>query len=136
MVNCIHCNFTCSQKCNLVKHTCYVRRIVVDGIAQIIKEKQVSDHYYDKYTTEGLNPRRQTRCTGGYLDLTTDHEIIEIKLFSKFRLAIGQLISYHIGNENKNMVLILFGTIPTTRQLAHIQAVCSSVSIELRCYNS
>jgi hypothetical protein len=89
-----------------------------------------------KYTDLNINPQRQKRCSGGYIDISTNNHIIEIKLYSKWRLAIGQLLSYHIGNEDKTMKLILFGTPPTAQQISHIERVCTSIHIDIEYYNT
>lgn len=118
---CTNCEFKCSSKHNLRKHTCNIR--CVDGV--IINEKSIQK----RLQTE-LNGRSK-RCDAGVVDILTEDYVIEIKLWARYRQGIGQILDYGICYPDKKKRLHLFGVKPNATKIAHIGALCKSVNVEL-----
>lgn len=71
-----------------------------------------------------LNGEIETLTPVGKIDLETDDEVIEIKAFSKWKHAIGQIQSYNFY-KNKTMRIHLFYTNDKELiKLPRIQEVC------------
>jgi len=66
-------------------------------------EKEIQD-----ILAKQLNGKKEIETQFGYIDLLTDYSIIEIKHFSNWKQALGQILCYSQEYPNKNKIIYLF----------------------------
>jgi hypothetical protein len=79
-----------------------------------------------------LSAEIEVKTAVGYIDLMTDTEIIEIKEISKWKHALGQILSYGVFYPQKSKKIILFGgnkTIETIENTEVIEDVCDRFNV-------
>lgn len=101
---CMYCSFAASSKGNLKKHTCYVRR---SESGSILYEDAVQKRLAQE--TKGV----MKKCLAGVVDLVSDTEIIEIKLWSNYFKAIGQIMLYGLSFPDKQKRIHFYGNQPS-----------------------
>ncbi len=76
-----------------------------------------------------LNSEEEIKTPVGYVDLMTKNEIIEIKGASKWKHALGQIMSYGSFYPEHKKVIYLFGAeSPDT----HAENICATFDVEIR----
>ena len=60
-----------------------------------------------------LGGKMEVRTCSGHIDLLTDTQIIEIKEFSEWKSALGQVLSYSVHFPHHEKVIVLFGKMDT-----------------------
>jgi KilA-N domain len=78
-----------------------------------------------------LNVDIEVETPAGFIDVLTSYCIIEIKEISKWKHAVGQILSYGIFYPEKQKKIILFGEI---NDMKIIQKVCDEYDIEFQLY--
>ena len=78
---------------------------------------------------ESITHGKPRRCLSGVVDIVSESQIIEIKVWSRWREAIGQILSYGMFYPDKKKRIHFFGVKPDEDKLAHIKNVCASVNI-------
>jgi hypothetical protein len=56
------------------------------------------------------------------MDIHTESEIFEVKRWSNYKHALGQLLAYN-EEHSKQLVVVLFGTLPEEDQSAKIRRI-------------
>lgn len=109
---CEFCEFTCSQKSSLLKnHSCYRDR---SNIGKKIPEFKVREYIYDV-----IPGGKSLKCAGGIIDYITDNTIIEIKIWSEWRKAFGQVMAYGLYFPDKQLHIHFFGDPDSISSNAH-----------------
>lgn len=118
---CEFCQFKCSQRGNLRRHTCYVRR------------GENNELCYEKAVTQRLAARiggKTEVCVGGTrIDILTDAQLIEVKLWKYFYKAIGQVLYYQQFKPNHALRIHFYGVKPPETQLNRILKTCRDNNI-------
>src|SRR5437867_239637 len=70
------------------------------------------------------------KCRAGVIDILTPTTIIEIKRWSKWKAAIGQLFAYRVHCSDKKLRIHFFGPIPAAEIRDNILYTCSLYGIE------
>jgi len=96
---CPHCEFKASQMVNLRRHSCSVRR--VDG--QMVYESAIQ-----KKLERSLRGRPR-KCPAGNVDVVTDRFIIEIKAWTNWQKAVGQIMCYSVYFPRHKPLIHFFG---------------------------
>lgn len=75
----------------------------------------------------------EKRCSSGFVDILSEHELIECKNANSWKQGLGQLMAYHVDFPNHKKVLCLFGgsTWDTDRRDS-VRAVCLYYDVEVR----
>ena len=116
---CEHCDFACAAKANLKMHGCYIRN------DPDVKEYNV------QIKVERETGGKPAKCPIGFADIVSDTEIIEIKVWKRYREAIGQLLTYSVFFPNKQKRLHFFGHKPDDETLEAINEICVKYNISL-----
>ncbi len=116
---CEHCEFLSVERINLRYHRCYYRK------NRCLKEK-----YYQRLM-EMSTGGKSKKCLAGVVDIVTNNFIIEIKRWTSFKNAIGQILSYSIYHPNKNKCLYMFGKQPRFKELWEYKKICRAYDIIL-----
>lgn len=87
------------------------------------QEKEIKMALKDKYEADC-----EVRTPAGYIDLMSKKYVIEIKEASKWKHAIGQVLSYGVYHPEKKPMIVLFGDVD---HVEIIREVCSKLDIEL-----
>jgi len=88
-----------------------------------------NEHYYQKFLEKKLSA---THCKTrfGITDITTHKEHIEIKNWSDFKFAIGQIISYN-HDDQKRMCIYFFGEASISRK-EEVRELCLKNNISIK----
>jgi Zn-finger nucleic acid-binding protein len=119
---CTHCDFSCSQKYNLQSHTC-MKRANADGKIQF-------EHEIQKKLQEETKGHIQ-HCPIGAIDILTETQIIEIKVWSDYFKAIGQILLYATFYPEKQKRMHFFGAKPKQEIITAIETLCEQQNILL-----
>ncbi len=87
------------------------------------REKEIQYRLRDQ-----LNAEIEVKTPVGNIDLLTSDTVIEIKEYSKWKHAIGQVICYGLHYKNKQKKIILFGSGDMDEV---IRETCTTLGIEL-----
>jgi len=105
-----------------------------DSICQLecskndLLEKTIQEKLCDE-----LKAEKEVETLAGFIDILTDTKIIEIKEFSEWKSALGQVLSYGTYYPDREKVIILFGKIQI-ESIEIIQNIYSQFQIELQIY--
>ncbi len=120
---CNHCDYRAGQKINLDRHSCSGKIRNQSGIySEILK----TEHYWQS-TLQEYFVGRSKKCDMGICDIVNDDILIEIKRWSNWTTAIGQLLSYSIYFPNRIKMIIFFGEPP--KNASNIIDVCNQIGI-------
>lgn len=78
-----------------------------------------------------VHPKLEVRTPAGVIDILTDDEIYELKTFSGWRGAIGQLCAYGYIYPDHKKVLILFDAPLKEEATKLIRAICETLNIQV-----
>lgn len=111
---CEYCDFTCANKSNLANHSCYKKRRNTNN-----KNPYITDRQEDKILAKlkllyGGYPKK---CDAGIIDLLTDTKIIEIKNWTFWQKAIGQISAYGVYYPDKEKHIHFFGKLPHNKKM-------------------
>ncbi len=87
-----------------------VLRELLDEIAtdEVVHEKEIQQRMQKMFGGE-----REVHTPVGFIDLLTDTQLYEAKRAKDFKHALGQLLSYSKFYPNHELVLYLFGDLPS-----------------------
>lgn len=74
-----------------------------------------------------LGGKREVKTDSGFIDLLTDTQIIEVKEISRWKEALGQVLSYGLEYPDHEKRIHLFGE--NNNNLDHIRKVCDQYGI-------
>ena len=77
-----------------------------------------------------LNAEMEVETSAGFIDLLSESLIVEIKEFSLWKHALGQILSYSKYYPSKNKVIYLFGDVQDDK-ITMIEDIYSKYDIEL-----
>lgn len=92
-----------------------------------IKEKDIQNLLIKELKTLGGTVDAEVKCSHGRADIVTPNLLIEIKEATRYKEAIGQLLTYSKQIKNKFPVLYLFsreGNLLTYKEQNNIFTVC------------
>lgn len=84
----------------------------------------------DLLMNEDMTMKKEVKTPSGYIDLMDTYRIYEIKEFSKWKSAIGQILSYSIHYPEKQRCIWLFGNY-TEENVFICEQVCKQYDIEV-----
>lgn len=85
-----------------------------ESLCQLVVSKQEQfEKAIQKEMCLELNGKMEVKTCSGYIDLLTDTQIIEIKEFSEWKSALGQILSYSVHYPDREKVIVLFGKMDT-----------------------
>ena len=84
--------------------------LLKERISILENESKLLERDYQKHLTKLLKASH-LKNKFGVTDITTDNCHIEIKTWSNYKNALGQLISYNLGNPKEKLVAAFFGNI-------------------------
>jgi hypothetical protein len=111
---CNKCGFKCSQKENLKVHSC--------GGEQENKYQQILEEL--KNGTFQITPI-------GVIDILTETEIIEIKMFAHWQKSIGQILSYSYYYPEHNKKIYFFGNKLSKEKEKILKVIANNSKIKL-----
>ncbi len=117
---CEHCDFKCNRKDNLEKHTCYVKR---NSSGVIVKELELNEQLKKLLNGKGV------KTPIGFIDILTDKEIIEVKVWKRYREAIGQLLAYSMYYPTHQKHLHFFGSRLSSIEEENLLKLCTELQI-------
>lgn len=129
---CEFCDFKCSQKNNLKKHKCYL--LNGNNIDESNKYTNLEE-FYQKQAENYFKGTRKTTILG-IIDIYTDDKIIEIKEWSYWKTAIGQILSYGYLYPNHQKIILFFGNRPVTDKYEKIIKIAQMYNIGLMDYSN
>lgn len=115
----------------------------VDSIKKTLEKLQGYprlERTYQKHLEEVIGASH-IKCKFGVSDIETDTDIIEIKHFSQYKAALGQLLFYNY-RKNKRLKVYLFGNVPKNIteicdvfeefnvEVYHIWKDCDNITVE------
>jgi hypothetical protein len=87
-----------------------------------------NENYYQKFLEKYFSASHH-KTTFGITDISTDNQHIEIKHWSKYKQALGQLLSYNF-NDNKSLAAFFYGSVKEEQKQNIIQLfVSKNVSV-------
>jgi len=89
----------------------------------LTKEKQIQTRLQEK-----LGGTIEVKTISGKIDLLTETQLIEIKEYSNWKCAIGQLIAYSMEYPDKDKIMYLFD-VPDDNIMNHIKLICNNINI-------
>jgi hypothetical protein len=89
------------------------------------KEIRVSNRLADE-----LHGQTEVPCWAGRIDVLTDTEVIEVKVGSRWKNALGQVLAYRVFFPRKQPRLHLFGNIDSMQKRT-IEKVCSAYAVRV-----
>ena len=95
----------------------------IKAFKNLTKEKEIQDRLHKK-----LGGAIEVKTISGKIDLLTETQLIEIKEYSNWTYAIGQLIAYSKEYPNRTKIMYLFD-VPDNNIMDHIVSVCDDVEI-------
>ena len=125
---CEFCEFKCSAKENLKKHSCYIKKAMPAVPAE---SSQYSVEYYIQTKLEKELKGYSKTCPFGRIDILTETEIIEIKKWEEHKKALGQILGYSVYYPNHKKRIHFFGPKPSNKQLAAIREVYQTFNIAI-----
>ena len=90
------------------------------------KEKQIQHRLQKK-----LGGEIEVETDYGDIDLLTDDQLIEIKKYSDWKCAIGQLISYSKDYPDREKIMYLFD-VPDDNIIPKIKIICNDIGIKIK----
>jgi hypothetical protein len=89
------------------------------------QEKRCVDNFRDLGASEVSTPL-------GFIDLVTDDYIIEFKIYSRAKDALGQILCYNHFISNKKLLIVLFGKgLVTWKAYTIFEKLCSLYNVEV-----
>jgi hypothetical protein len=89
------------------------------------QEKRCVDNFRDLGTSEVSTPL-------GFIDLVTDDYIIEFKIYTRAKDALGQILCYNHFISNKKLLIVLFGKgLATWKAYPIFEKLCSLYNVEV-----
>jgi hypothetical protein len=93
------------------------------ALRQNNQDEEHAESHYQKLLEEMFDGRLcHRRNTHGQMDIHTESEIFEVKRWSNYKHALGQLLAYN-EEHSKQLVVVLFGTLPEEDQSAKIRRI-------------
>ena len=89
------------------------------------KEKKILIQLHKK-----MGGEKEVKCKNGIIDLITNDEIIEIKIFNNWKHAIGQILVYACDYPTHQKKLILFGE-ENKYKFEKIKSICELFNIQV-----
>ena len=120
---CEFCEFRTSEKCILKQHTCY--KYEKDDNGDLIREINIQKRL--ELETNG----RSKKTPVGFIDILSETEVIEIKIWKNFKMALGQVMSYATYFPDRQKRIHLFGKRPDPEVIKNIKYVCECNNIKL-----
>ena len=90
------------------------------------KEKQIQHRLHKK-----LGGEIEVETNYGDIDLLTDTQLIEIKKYSDWKCAIGQLIAYSKDYPDREKIMYLFD-VPNDNIIPKIKILCNDIDIRVK----
>jgi hypothetical protein len=75
----------------------------------------------------------ETSC--GFIDILTADKIIEIKEYTKWKHAIGQILAYSIHYPNHKKIIYLFD-VPDDNCIDDIKQICKKFDVTVKKYSA
>jgi hypothetical protein len=122
---CEYCEFRCSQKSNLNNHKCYYQRNKIFS-----KGKPLNEDHFQKLLECKYNACSRTVGLG-IVDIVTDVEIIEIKKWCNWKMAIGQIITYSYYYPKHNKRIHFFGEPIKQDNISELLKICKQNNIDV-----
>lgn len=92
----------------------------------LTKEKQIQTMLQKQ-----LGGSIETKTISEKIDLLTETQLIEIKEYSNWKCAIGQLIAYSMEYPDKDKIMYLFD-VPDNNIMDHIKLICKDINITVK----
>ena len=106
------------------------------GIDEMYAQQQKAESYYQSLLETMYGTDLQCRqCENGVMDISLHDTIIEIKRWTLYKYALGQLLAYREGSE-KRLQVIFFGMVPATRVVQRITALFEKYRIYTTYFDS
>lgn len=93
---------------------------------------KISEKYYQKRLRNNIGGKCEVSCPSGRIDLLTDVELIEIKHYSLWKAAVGQVLIYGLYYPNHRKRIHLFGN-ANFNYLLHVVNQCDKLGIRVSC---
>jgi len=118
-------------KLNVSKHMNknLIRLLNKPNTMKVKKTNSESEVVVKLINKEKLKCTREVSTPTGRIDILTETELIEVKEYSNYKSAIGQLICYGNSYPNHKLRLHLFNV--KKKKLDHIKLICDNLDIRL-----
>ncbi|GAQ91171.1 hypothetical protein KFL_007380050 [Klebsormidium nitens] len=119
----------------LDRHEKFVDGQLMELGKECSKAIRVEAQVRDRLASKLVGARTEVRCEYGMIDILTDTEVIEVKVYHKWKHALGQCLSYGLSFSDRQIRIHLFANFSdwddANKQRGAILEICSKFGVKV-----